>query len=316
MAKKIRIVFAGTPDFAAPFLNSLINESDFEVVAVITRPDKPVGRKQILTPSPVKQLAKKNKISILQPESLKNNQKIITDLMVLAPDLFIVVAYGQIIPPEILNIAKFGNINVHPSLLPKYRGASPIQSAILSGDQETGITIILMDELMDHGPILSQQGVALTGHETADALHKELAEVGKDLLIKTIKQLFENAITPQPQNHDSATYCKIIKKDNAKINWDNSAQTIERQIRAYYSWPTAWTAYSDKRLKIFPPAKILDDIRSKKPGEVFLFNNQLAIACGQDDAIVISSIQLEGHPQMNTDNFLRGNKEILNQTLD
>ncbi|MBI5765812.1 methionyl-tRNA formyltransferase [Candidatus Falkowbacteria bacterium] len=314
MAKKIRIVFAGTPNFAAPFLNSLSNESDFEVVAVLTRPDKPVGRDQVLTYSPIKELAKKKNINILQPENIKD-EKIIIDLFDLSPDFLVVAAFGQIIPREILNIAKYGNINAHPSLLPKYRGASPIQSAILNGDQETGITIMLMDELMDHGPILAQQKISLNGDETADTLHKELAEVGKTLLIKTIKQLSDNAITPQPQNHDSATYCKIIKKNNAKINWLNPAQTIERQIRAYYPWPTAWTTYGNKRLKIFPPAKILDDIKSKKPGEVFLFDNQLAVACGQDDALIISGLQLEGRPQMNTDNFLRGNKKIINQTL-
>lgn len=314
MGKKIRIVFAGTPDFAAPFLNSLSNENDFEVVAVITRPDKPMGRDRVLTYSPIKKLAKKKNINILQPENIKD-KKIIIDLFDLSPDFLAVAAFGQIIPKEILNIAKYGNINAHPSLLPKYRGASPIQSAILNGDQETGITIMLMDKLMDHGPILAQQKIPLNGDETADLLRQELSEIGKNLLVQVIKDCFLGHITARAQNHEAATYCKIIKKDNAKINWANSAQTIERQIRAYYSWPTAWTAYNNKRLKIFPPAKILDDIKSKKPGEVFLFNNQLAIACGEDDAIIISSIQLEGRLQTGADSFLRGNKEILNQIL-
>lgn len=169
---------------------------------------------------------------------------------------------------------------------------------------------------MDHGPILAQQKISLNGNETADLLRQELSEIGKNLLVKVVADYFLGKITAQAQNHEAATYCRAINKDEAKINWHNPAAVIEKQIRAYYSWPVAWTLYNNKRIKIFPPAKSLSDIKLKKSGEVFLSNNQLAVACGTDDALIISSIQLEGRPQMNADDFLRGNQNILGQILD
>lgn len=311
--KPIRVVFAGTPHFAVPFLYALIKDPDFQVVSVITQPDRPVGRKQIFTPSPIKEVARENAIAILQPELLRKNKKIVFDLMDLAPDLLIVVAYGQIVPPEVLAVAKFGNINVHPSLLPKYRGSSPIQSAILNGDDKTGVTIMLMDEKLDHGPILSQKEFALSGQETGDSLLNDTAKIGTPLLVDVAKKFVNGEIEPTKQDDDLSTICKTINKDNAKIDWTKPAKQIEREIRAYYSWPISWTTLSGKRLKIFP-ATTINQTTQLKPGEIAINNSELSIGCGQG-SLIISKLQLEGKEITSATDFIRGNKDIAGQIL-
>lgn len=330
MDNSLKTIFCGTPDFAVPFLQSLISDKDFAVVGVITQPDKPTGRKQVLAPPPVKELAEKNNLKIWQPTTLKNNRDLVESLKNFQPDLMVVVAYGLIIPKEILDIPKYGALNVHPSLLPKCRGASPVQSAILNGDQEAGVTIMLMDEKMDHGPILTQEKIELTGEETNESLHNKLADIGKKLLINTIKNsipIKNSHLTKggrggvaewhfKLQNDADATYCKIIIKEEARIDWSKSAMEIERQIRAFYPWPVAWTILDGKRLKIFPLVKILPlprgDARRAEglPGKIFFNQNQLAVLCGQN-AIIISKLQLEGKKEMTAQEFLRGQKNIL-----
>ncbi|MEK7653488.1 MAG: methionyl-tRNA formyltransferase [Patescibacteria group bacterium] len=342
----MKIIFAGTPVFAVPFFESLLSDSDFEIVGIITQPDKPVGRKQILTPSPVKESAQNYNLPIFQPENFQD-EKLINKLKNLKPDLMVVVAYGLIIPQEVLNIAKSGNINVHPSLLPKYRGASPIQNAILSGDQKTGVTIMLMDEKMDHGPILAQEEIRLNGDETGKTLPDKLAKIGAPLLIQTIKNYLAEKIQPREQNHNEATFCRLITKDEAKIDWSKPAEEIERKIRAFYPWPAAWTTLDGKRLKIFPPAVVLPlpegvalrraeaskasvaccDHRSNKrcpgikkimpPGMILEGvgeKDKLLISCDQS-TLAISQLQFEGKKQMSTSEFLRGQKDLAGKIL-
>lgn len=299
----------GTPQFAVPFLTALIEDKDFDVVAVITQPDKPTGRKQIITPPPIKDLASDHEIEVLQPENLKNDTNTINRLKELNVDLSVVIAYGQIIPQEVLNIFRLGNINVHPSILPKYRGASPIQNTILHNDKVGGITIMLMDEKMDHGPILAQQEMKLDGTETNESLHNKMSsDFGIDLLLSTIKQFLTGAIQEKEQAHDKATYCKQISKDEAKINWTDNAENISAKIRAFYPWPITWTKLDDKRVKIFPPIEIIDE--KKSPGEIFEYNNKLAVSC-QDKSIVISELQLEGKSKTTSEDFVRGNSDII-----
>ncbi|NCN07379.1 methionyl-tRNA formyltransferase [Candidatus Falkowbacteria bacterium] len=308
-----KIIFMGTPEFAVPYLKSLLN-NDFEIVGIITQPDKPTGRKQIISIPPVKAVAIQNNIRIFQSEKLKTDTKIIEELKSLEPDLTVVVAYGQIIPQAILNIAKLGNINVHPSLLPKYRGASPIQNAILNGETKTGITIMLMDAKMDHGPILAQKELLLAGNEDNESLHKIMSDNSStNFLIETIKKFISNQIAPTIQNDEQATYCQLISKEEAKINWHKSAQIISNQIRAFYPWPTAWTTLSKKRVKIFPPVNITDG--HTLAGKIIINNDKFLIGCN-DQLLEISELQIEGKNKIKAKDFILGNKDIIDQSFE
>ncbi len=315
---ELKIIFMGTPEFGAIILKGLI-KNDYKPILVITPPDKPVGRKQILTPPPVKLVAQKYKISIEQPEKVPSFKLQVSSLK---PDLIICAAYGQIIPQEILKIPKYGCLNIHPSLLPKYRGPSPIQNTILNGDKETGITIILIDEKMDHGPILAQQELEFSifnfqfsnkspGREadspegcipitkiTYEELNKNLAELGVKLLIKTIPKWINGEIKAKVQDESKTTYTKIIKKEDGKIDWKKSAEEIERQIRAFYSWPGTFTFFK-KNSKILR-VKILEAESLNKEDP-----KQLCIKC-KKGYLAIKKLQPEGKKPMTAEDFLRG----------
>lgn len=256
----MKYIFFGNPEFSAIILKTLFS-SNYEITAVITNPDAPVGRKQILTPPPVKILAEKCGINILQPKTLTNYQLPITNYQL---DLAIVAAYGKIIPKNILDIPRYGTINVHPSLLPKYRGASPIQNAILNGNKKTGITIMKIDEEMDHGPIFAQEELPIADSDTYESLSQKLALMGAELLIKTIPDYISGKIKPVEQKHSEATYTKIIKKEDGKINWSKSAAEIERMIRAFYPWPAAWAIWNGKILKILEAGVCNGNLEIKK----------------------------------------------------
>jgi len=265
--KNPKIIFLGTPEFGATILEGLI-KNNHKPCLVITATDKPVGRKQILTPPPAKIIAEKYNIPIIQPEKVLSCKLQATRIK---PDLIIMAAYGEIIPKEFLEIPKYGCLNIHPSLLPKYRGPSPIQTVILNGDRETGTTIILIDEKMDHGPVIANRQLSITDCEiTTDELSKKLAALSIDLLIKIVPKWINGEIKAKPQDESKATYTKIIKKEDGKINWKKSAEEIERQIRAFYPWPGTFTFWRNKRIKI------LEAETSKTVPE-----NKLAIKCGK-----------------------------------
>lgn len=265
----LRTCFFGTPRFAQIVLTKLV-DSPYRPTLVITAPDAKVGRGQTRQTSPVKKTASKNNIEVLQPESLRGpNVKghLSTDneaLSIVQPDLAILVAYGKIIPRDILSIPRYGFINVHPSLLPKYRGPSPIQSAILNGEEKTGITIILLDEKVDHGPLLAQKEVEIEKTDTHESLTEKLAEIGADLLIETLPYYISGDLRPTPQNHKEATFTKHIKKSAGFVNLDNppTSQTFDRMVRAFYPWPTVWTHLrlssggQAKIVKFLPEGKI------------------------------------------------------------
>ena len=308
MPKRFKIVFMGTPEFSVPYLKSLIDSDLFKVAAIITQPDKPKGRKQIIAPPPIKVLAKKYNLEILQPEKLKNNRGIIESLKKIEADLMVVAAYGQIIPEEILELTKLGNINVHPSLLPKYRGASPIQNAILNNESATGLTIMLMDKAMDHGPILAQKEIALASNETNESLHQKLSsEFGTEFLLETLEKFINRKIEPQPQDDSQATYCKLITKNEAKINWQDPAKNISAKIRAFYPWPIAWAILNGQRVKIFPPVEIISE--SAESGKIFSKNKKLAVGC-QDNSLIIDELQIEGKNKVTGHDFLLGNNIV------
>ena len=308
---KIKTILIGTPEFAEKIFRKFYDvlKDRLEIIAVVTTQDKPVGRKQILTPSPVKKWAQQNNLSVLQPEKIKSPEWT-NKIKELAPDLIILTAYGQIVPEAILEMPKYGALNIHPSLLPKYRGASPIQATILNGDKETGVTIILMDEEMDHGNIISNSKFLISNKITYKELGEKLAKTGADLLKKTLPNWINGKIKAWPQDHSQATFCKIIKKEDGKIDWNKSAEEIEKQIRAYSVWPTTYT----QNLKILEA-----DLENKKTdkiiGEVFLDENKNLCVQTGDGILILKQVQLEGKKPMPIKDFLNGHPEIVGNTL-
>ncbi len=240
--RHLRIVFMGTPAFALPALEALVTHQ-LPVVGVITEPDKPVGREKTITPPAVKIVASEYGIPVYQPESNEDLAKILKEI---SPDYYVVAAYGRILSEEVLKIPPYGGLNIHPSLLPKYRGATPIQAAILGGEKETGVTIMRMDEKMDHGPIVAQTTSEIKDDDTAESLKERLAIEGANLLIKALPGYLGNQKQPQEQNHQKATYIQRLKKEDGLIDWHKPVEYIERQIRAYYPWPKAYTILNKK----------------------------------------------------------------------
>lgn len=248
----LNIVFMGTPDFAIPTLQRLI-ASDHTVTAVVTQPDRPKGRGKRLAAPPVKVVAERYNIPVLQPRRVKAPE-VREQLEAFAPDVMVVIAYGQILPQSILDVPRFGCINVHASLLPKYRGAAPFQWAIIRGETETGITTMLMDQGMDTGDILLQRACAIQPDDTAQTLHDSLAQRGADLLLETLERLEAGELTPIPQRHDEATYAPLLKKTDGRIDWREPAETLVNTIRGMSPWPGAYTTFRGTTVKLLKAA--------------------------------------------------------------
>ena len=296
MAKNPVIVFFGSPVFGKVVLNKMIGEG-FKVAAVVTQPDRSQGRGKKRLPTPVKSLAKEKKITVYTPENKSQLKKLKTRLKKLKPDLFVVASYGLIIPEGTLEIPAKGSLNVHPSLLPSYRGATPIQAAILNGDTETGVTIMLMDERMDHGPLVAQKKVALEPDETLATATVKLAHLGGELLVKTIPNYLKGEIIPQPQNHEKATYTKLLKKEDGKISWGSSNEKIERMLRAYQPWPGVWTTVGEL-------AEQLDrDLKNQRHKNLKL---KILAAHLENGAIVMDTMQVEGKKPISFQDFIKG----------
>ncbi|MFA6194540.1 MAG: methionyl-tRNA formyltransferase [Patescibacteria group bacterium] len=305
--KNIRVIFMGTPEFALPGLSRLIAAPEFEIVGVFTQPDKPVGRKQLLTPPPVKELALKHKIKVFQPEKIRPEIETIRSLK---PDLIIVIAYGKIIPQDILDIPTFGCINVHASLLPKYRGAACLNAPILHGDTETGVTIMRMEAGLDTGPILRQAKIKLNGSETLADVHDQLAELGATQLVSTLLDFVNGKIKPQAQDDSQASYIKTLKKEDGRIDFSKSASEIERMIRAYNPWPGTYTEINGEILKIIAVEHEAAKINKTKPGQLFQDNGRLFIQCGQNSLVVLI-LQLAGKRIMSAEEFMNGYKSLI-----
>ncbi len=302
----MKIVYLGTPDFAVEPLKLLL-ENNYNVVAVVTNKDKPTGRKQILTPPPVKQFAIENNIKVFQYDKIRVEG--VNDLKNLKPDILITCAFGQILSKEIIDIAPYGVINIHASLLPKYRGASPIHFAILNGEKETGITIMKTDVGIDTGDIIYQEKIKILENETCGELFDKLSRLGAECLIKTLPTIFENKANYVKQNESEATFSKIIKKEMALIDWNNKAEDIINQIRAFNPSPIAYTIFQNSPFKIYQ-AEISQ--MSGQAGKILKADNQLIIGC-QDKSISLIKVQKAGGKPMNIADFLRGNKLIVNE---
>ncbi len=303
MNKNTKIIFFGTPQYAVPALEKLI-ESGIPVISVVTRADKPTGRKKTLTPPPVKDIAKRHGIRVLQPEKITD--EFINKIRQENPDLFVVVAYGKILPKKLIDIPKHGSINIHPSLLPLYRGPSPLQYQILDGLTKSGVSIMLMDEKMDHGPIIANFESDILESDNCETLGKKLFQIGADNLPETICKYIAGDIVPKQQDHDKATYCEIIKKEDGKIDWNSSADYIEKMTRAYHPWPGAFSQIEGIDVKIIK-AKVSNlTLKQTFPGKASFENDKLLISCGNCTTLEVLIIQPSGKKQMKGSDFARG----------
>ncbi len=301
----MRVVFWGTPDFAVESLKELIN-SKHKVVAVITQPDKPKGRGKKLTPPPVKVEAQKHNIPVYQPERVKNNPQLLEELKKLNPDIFVVVAYGKILPKEIIELPRYKTINIHASLLPKYRGAAPIQRAIMDGEEETGVCIMEITEELDAGDVYKCKKVKIQNEDDIVSLHDKLSEEGAKLLIEVLDQIEKGEIKKTPQDHSKATYAKPIQKEDGKINWEKSAKEIFNQIRALKVWPKAYTNFRDKQVKILD-AEVIDETSQGNPGEIVKLEKGkgIVVQTGQGK-LLIKKIQFPNSKPISADDAVRG----------
>jgi len=302
--KRLRAVFMGTPEFALPSFEALA-ESE-EVIAVVTQPDRPKGRGEILTSSPIKMAALRRSIPLFQPERIRKEPDFIQQLARLEPDVIIVVAFGQILPEAVLKIPRFGCINVHASLLPKYRGAAPIQWAIIRGEAETGVTTMQMDAGMDTGPMLLRRSVPIEPTDTAATLAPRLAKMGASVLIETLSLLKEGKLTPIPQDHSEATLAPLLKKEDGLIRWEESAEAIYNRARGVDPWPGATTFYQEKRWKITRLAVGDREGKWGQPGEIIQLSEKgLEVAAGMG-YILINELQPEGGRRMTAREYAAG----------
>ena len=323
----LRIIYMGTPPFAVPALEALIEnaapgkvlEQGYEIVTVITRSDKPVGRGQEIIYSPVKQTALAHNIPVWQPGFLKKPDNI-EALAKHSADLYIVAAFGQILPQAVLDQPRYGTLNIHASLLPKYRGVSPISEAILQGDSETGVTIMLLDAGVDTGPMLLKKSMPLSSDETTGTLTPKLAELGAQALIETLPRWIGGEITPEPQDLEKASHTHMLHKEDGHISWEQPAAVLARKVRAYNPWPAAYTSWRGKLLKILSahavPFELTEPIA---PGTVKLReevgHKMLAIMTG-NGLLAVTQVQLEGKKAMSAEEFLRGYGQIVGEVLE
>jgi len=302
----MRIVFFGSPASALPSLKKLL-ESNHSIEFIITQPDKPFGRGKKVSPPPVKKIALDQNIPVYQPEKIRKDAGALEKIKKIQPDLNVVVAYGQIIPSSIIYLPKYNSINVHFSLLPKYRGASPVRWAILKGERKTGITIFELNEKMDEGDILTQEEFEILPDEGAVELEARLALKGAELLTETIAKIDE--IKPRKQDHSIATYAPLIKKEDGRIDWINDALHVERQVRAFTPWPSVYTFLGEKRVKIHNGRKIEDRIEPFSAGKILGVKKEgIEVCCGEGSVFLIESLQPENRNKMDAYAFSLGAK--------
>ena len=306
MSHSLRIIFAGTPDFAARHLDALLS-SGHQVVGVFTQPDRPAGRGKKLMPSPVKALAEEKGLPVFQPASLRpeENQQLVADLQA---DVMVVVAYGLILPKAVLCMPRLGCINVHGSLLPRWRGAAPIQRSLWAGDAETGVTIMQMDVGLDTGDMLHKLACPITAEDTSATLYSKLAELGPQGLIETLKQLASGAATPEVQDEALVTYAEKLSKDEARVDWTLSAVQLERCVRAFNPWPMSWFEIDGQPVKVWAAAAIAGNANAE-PGTILDVSKQgIRVATG-DGILNLLSLQPAGKKAMSAQDLLNSRRE-------
>jgi methionyl-tRNA formyltransferase len=304
----------GTPEFAVPALEALIGNR-YEVTAVYTQPDKAVGRGRVVEESPVKKAARQHHLTVLQPENFKSaeTRKQLTQLK---PDVIIVAAYGQILPLSVLDIPVFGCLNIHPSLLPEYRGVSPVPAAILNGDEYTGVSIMLLDKGVDTGPVLTMVHVPVLPQDTTGSLLEKLSHTSAQLLLDTLPGWFRKEIKPQPQNNAEASYTKMLTKETGEIDWKLPAVRIWRQVRAYQPWPGCYTRWQGKQLKIVEAAPLAGEGTKETGLVVVVKEGAAAFGVTTGDGILgVIKVQLEGKKVVTSKEFLNGQRQIIGAVL-
>jgi methionyl-tRNA formyltransferase len=306
-----RIVFMGTPCFAELILRPLLGQ--YEIAAVVTQPDRPSGRGQKTAVSPVKALAQEHKLPVLQPRRLRDGE-VVQQLRALAPEVIVVAAFGQILPPSVLSLPHYGSINVHGSLLPRHRGAAPVPAAILAGDPQTGITIMLMDEGLDTGPMLSQAALDIHGDDTTDSLTERLGHLGAQLLLQTLPRWFAGNVPPEKQDESQATYAGMLRREDGRIDWAEPADQIARRCRAFYPWPGAHALWSNRELKVLGARPLAKPVSSEPPGKVMMFKSQIAVVTG-NGLLLLDEIQLAGKRRLSAQEFVRGQPSLVGSIL-
>lgn len=301
--KNLKVIFMGTPEFCVPILESLIKE--YNVLAVVTQPDKEVGRKKEIVYSPIKKRALEHDIKVLQPIKIRDEYE---DIINLKPDIIITCAYGQIVPEIVLNYPKYGCINVHASLLPKLRGGAPIHKAIINGYDKTGITIMYMDKGMDTGDMISKVEVKIEDNDTAESLHDKLQKAAVPLLLETLPTIIDGTNKREKQNNEEATYAYNVSREDEHIDFNKTSREIFNQIRGLNSWPGAYAILNDKNIKLWL-SKISDKKYNEKPGTIVSIDKNGMEVVTKDGSILITELQLSGKKKMNIKDFINGNKK-------
>lgn len=300
-----KIIFMGTPEFSVPILKALF-ESEYEVIAVVTQPDRPVGRKRTLTPPPVKELALQHDVPIFQPEKISGSREM-QELIEMDADLIVTAAYGQFLPTKLLNAPKYRAINVHASLLPKYRGGAPVHYSIIEGEKETGISIMYMEKKMDAGDVLSQRSIPIESEDDVQSMFEKLSLLGRDLLMETLPELFAGNIIPVPQDESKVTFSPNISREEEQIDWNLTATQIANKVRGMRPWPVAHALLQGTRCKIW--VAVPTDITSEeKPGSIIKWGKGgIYVACGNATTLKITELQPAGKKRMTVADFLNGN---------
>ncbi|WP_010301660.1 methionyl-tRNA formyltransferase [Kurthia senegalensis] len=299
-----KIVFMGTPDFSVPVLKMIVEEG-YDVLAVVTQPDRPVGRKHVLTPPPVKAAAVELGLRVIQPEKLRGSEEL-QEIIALQPDLIVTAAFGQILPKELLDVPALGCVNVHASLLPKYRGGAPIHQSVLDGESETGVTIMYMAEKLDAGDIISQRAMAIEDHHTTGQLFDELSIIGRDLLKDTLPAIVAGTNERIPQDETKVTFARNISREQERIDWAQNARTVFNQVRGLNSWPVAYTTLNGDNVKIWAVRESVETT-TEAPGTVVAKAKKFfTVACGEGTAVDVLELQPAGKKAMPAVNYLNG----------
>lgn len=309
----LRIIFMGTPAFAVPALDTLL-DANCDIIGVYTQPDRRSGRGRRLTAPPVKQAAIERGLPVFQPPSLRRDEEARQHIASIAPDLIVIVAYGLFLPTDTLGVPPLGALNIHPSLLPRHRGPSPVATAILEGDASTGVTVMQLDEGMDSGPIIAQRRTPIGAEETAENLTIRLFEMGAELLADTIYPWRDGEIEAVPQSEADATITRLLKREDGAIDWTQSAEQIARQIRAYHPWPGSFTRWNGRQLKVHE-ASTLDGIKNGLPGTVTQLPQGIAVVTGEG-ALLLHRVQIEGRQATDISDFVRGYRDFVGSLLD
>lgn len=299
-----KIIFMGTPSFSVPILKGLIAEG-YDVLRVVTQPDRPVGRKKVLTPPPVKEAALEHGIKVLQPEKISGSPEM-EEIISLNPDLIVTAAFGQFLPETLLRAPKLGAINVHASLLPKYRGGAPVHYSIIKGDSETGVTIMRMIKKMDAGDILSQKAIPISKTDDVGSMFDKLSLLGKEMLLEMLPEFIAGSIKETPQDEALVTYSPNITREEEQINWNKTSELIDCQVRGMRPWPVAFTTYQETRVKLWDTTP-LDESTTKIPGTIIKINKKnFLVACGEGTVIQINELQPAGKGRLKATEFLNG----------